>query len=149
MDTEWDKRVVKVLLSLTRSKTEVDELGIDSDTTSQDQKYIFEFLEQMKDVEAEAKSNINKNIDKTEERLKSKINKLKFQLSQKSSLWKTYQIDDLKDKIDILEGDLEHTKLIGKDETKTKTYESKIKRVKNSIIKERRLKLRKLGSGRK
>jgi hypothetical protein len=36
MDTEWDRKVARVLLSANRSRNQLDELGIDSDKTNAD-----------------------------------------------------------------------------------------------------------------
>ena len=63
---------------------------------------------------------------------------------------KEYQLEDLKEKIADLSEDLVDVELLKiKDESKLDSLKLRIKRIKNNIIHERRLKLRKRGSGRK
>ena len=35
VDTEWDKKVIRVLLNVNRSRSEIDQLGMDSDNVLQ------------------------------------------------------------------------------------------------------------------
>ena len=84
MDTEWDKNIVRVLLSLNRSRAQLDELGIESDhivSKHQDRQIV---LEERSRAEVAAKdilklrlesqkSNINKNITGSEVLLEKKV----------------------------------------------------------------------------
>ena len=44
MDTEWDNKVLRVILGLSRSRAEIDKLGIDSYSIIQDRKSVFNFF---------------------------------------------------------------------------------------------------------
>ena len=84
MDTEWDKNIVRVLLSLNRSRAELDELGIESDHIVSKRQEIQMVLEERSRAEVAAKdilklrlesqkSNINKNITESEVLLEKKV----------------------------------------------------------------------------
>ena len=55
MDTEWDKNIVRVLLSLNRSRAELDELGIESDHIVSKRQEIQMVLEERSRAEVAAK----------------------------------------------------------------------------------------------
>ena len=89
-------------------------------------------------------------MNKTIERIKNDIKKYKTKLLEKSNLWKEYQLEDLKEKIaDLIEELVDVELLRIKDESKLDSLKLCIKRIRKNIIHERRLKLRKLGRGRK
>ena len=150
MDTEWDKKVLRVFLGLDRSRREIDALGIDSDSIARDRNMVFGFINSVTNVEKEAEQVLFETLNRKIERIKNDIKKYKTKLSEKSNLWKEYQLEDLKEKIaDLSEKLLDVELLKTKDESKIDSLKLRIKRIKNNIIHERRLKLRKRGSGRK
>ena len=57
MDTEWDKNIVQVLLSLNRSRAELDELGIESDHIVSKRQDLQMVLEERSRAEVAAKDN--------------------------------------------------------------------------------------------
>ena len=150
MDTEWDKKVLRVFLGLDRSKREVHALGIDSDSIFRDRNMVFGFINSVRNVEKEAEQVLFETLNRKIERIKNDIKKYKTKLSEKSNLWKEYQLEDLKEKIADLSEKLADVELLRiKDKSKIDSLKLRIKRIKNNITHETRLKLRKRGSGRK
>ena len=141
---------MRVFLGLDRSRREIDALGIDSDSIARDRNMVFGFINSVTNVEKEAEQVLFETLNRKIERIKNDIKKYKTKLSEKSNLWKEYQLEDLKEKIaDLSEKLLDVELLKTKDESKIDSLKLRIKRIKNNIIHERRLKLRKRGSGRK
>ena len=104
----------------------------------------------MANVEKEAEQVLLETLNRKIERIKNNIKKYKAKLSEKSNLWKEYQLEDLKEKITDLSEKLVDVELLKiEDESKIDSLKLHTKRIKNNIIHERRLKLRKRGSGRK
>ena len=84
MDTEWDKNIVRVLLSLKRSRAELDEFGIESDHIVSKRQDIQMVLEERSRAEVAAKdilklrlesqkSKFDKNIRESEVLLEKKV----------------------------------------------------------------------------
>ena len=46
VDSEWDKKIIRVLLGATRSRAELEKLGIKSDNIAKDQEYVKETLKE-------------------------------------------------------------------------------------------------------
>ena len=46
VDSEWDKKIIRVLIGATRSRAELEKLGIKSDNIAKDQDYVIEMLEE-------------------------------------------------------------------------------------------------------
>ena len=63
LDTEWDKKVLRIVLGATRSRAELDVLGIDSDSLCKDEQCVFGYLEQLKEIEEEATCVVAQEID--------------------------------------------------------------------------------------
>ena len=55
MDTEWDKKILRVVLGLSRTRKEIDMLGINSDTVLKDRETIDNFFEKCEQLTGEAK----------------------------------------------------------------------------------------------
>ena len=141
---------MRVFLGLDRSRREIDALGIDSDSIVRDRNVVFGFINSVANVEKEAEQVLFETLNRKIQRIKNDIKKYKTKLSEKSNLWKEYQLEDLKEKIADLSEKLVDVELLKiKDESKIDSLKLCIKRIKNNIIHERRLKLRKRGSGRK
>ena len=108
------------------------------------------YINSVTNVEKEAEHVLFETLNRTIERIKNYIKKYKTKLLEKSNLWKEYQLEDLKEKIADLTEELVYVELLKiKDEPKLDSLKLCIKRIKKNIIHERRLKLRKQGSGRK
>ena len=54
VDTEWDQKVLRMVLSLTRTRKQIDELGMNSDSIVKERDAVFEYFERQKDTEKEA-----------------------------------------------------------------------------------------------
>ena len=119
MDTEWDKKVLRVFLGLDRSRREVGALGIDSDLVVRDRNMVFGSINSVANVEKEAEQVLFGTLNRKIERIKNDIKKYETKLSEKSNLWKEYQLEDLKEKIADLSEKLVDVELLKiKDESK-------------------------------
>eukprot|EP00795_Rhopilema_esculentum_P006525 gene6525-11989_t len=150
MDTERDKNVLRVVLSITHSHRDLDELGIDSDSITSDRKAVFGYSELYGDATKEAETIINnslhKRLKKCSSELKQKINLL----TTKIVIWSKAQTDEFSEEIDGLNSrkqDLES--MIANDEKQKLVLAGMLKRARANIVKERRLKMRRRGGGRK
>ena len=111
---------------------------------------VFGFINSVTNVEKEAEQVLFETLNRKIERIKNDIKKYKTKLSEKSNLWKEYQLEDVKEKISDFSEKLVDVELLKiKDESKIDSLKLRIKRIKKNIIHERRLKLRKRGSARK
>ena len=81
MDTEWDKKVLRVFLDLDRSRREVDALDIDSDSLVWDRNMVFGLINSVPNVEKEAEQVLFETLNRKIERNKTDIKKYKTKLS--------------------------------------------------------------------
>ena len=148
LDTEWDRKVFRVFLGGSRSRSEFDNLGFDSDNMCKDKTEVFGFIEKMEEIETEAKTiveeNIKKNLEKKESLVASKI----AIVASKQDVWEVKQLEGMKDEIASLEDEVASLQELI-DQQNSKRKERMIHRCKTNLIQDRRLKMRKLGSGRK
>ena len=84
MDTEWDKKVLRVFLGLDRSRREIDALGIDSDSIVRDRNMVFGFINSVANVEKEAEQVLFETLNRKIQRIKNDIKNIKqnFQKNQ-------------------------------------------------------------------
>ena len=57
VDSEWDKKIIRVLLGTTRSREELEKLGIKSDNIAKDQEYVKEILKERLRAKTAAEDN--------------------------------------------------------------------------------------------
>ena len=144
MDTEWDKKVLKVILGLSRSRAEIDKLGIDSDSIIQDRKSVFNFFKEVKNTKNYAEQIVFKNLNERKTKLVDKLSAEKKHFAVNKISWTRTQIESGKEGIEDLESRVEHV-----EQLLDHTIKGMINRTHKNIIKDRRLKLRTRGSGRK
>ena len=150
MDTERDKKILRIVLGLSRTKKEIDMLGMDSDEVLEDRETIENFFAKCEQLKGEAKKVVKSKLMRKKLHAQELISKKQYLLSAKQKLWSELQvnqemecIEDLQRKIAALDG------LINEEPSQQRRLPSMLSRTLNKIIKIERLKLRKLGSGRK
>ena len=148
LDTEWDKKILRVTLGATRTRAEVDALGIDSDSLCQDKQCVFGYLDHLEEIEKEAASAVAQEIDKRIEKKENLLYSKKKLLNSKEGLWSRTQIEEESENIEDLKNVVDSLKKL-KEEEESVPKKRMLNRCKKYIIRDRRLKLRKLGSGRK
>ena len=113
-----------------------------------DQLSVFTYLQQLGEIEKEAEARVaeelHRKIEKKEEIIKSK----ETLLISKEAVWSSSQIDEEKDNIEDLKDAIKSLKSIT-EEDDAPSKRCMLRRCKSNLIKEKRLKLRKLGGGRK
>ena len=150
MDTKWDKKILWVVSGLSRTRKEIDMLGINSDTVLKDRETINNFFEKCEQLKDEAKKVVkNKLICQRVQAQELMLKKQRLLLA-KQKLWSELQvnqqtecIEDLQRKIAALDD------LINEETSQQRKLSSMVSRTLSKIIEVERLKLRKLGSGRK
>eukprot|EP00794_Sanderia_malayensis_P001530 gene1530-1693_t len=147
LDSEWDKRVVRVILGATRTRSQLDEIGIDSDLILSDKEAVFKYIQEQEKIEEESErivcEEINKKIVSKEKILDEKI-KL---CAGKANMWGKEQLEEGEQEIAELRSTI---KCLGKLRNESSQRKARmLKWCKSNLIRNRRLKLRKIGSGRK
>ena len=115
LDTERDKKILRVILGATTSRAELDALGIDSDSLCKDKQCVFGYLEQLEDIENEANSKVAEKIDKQIEKKESLLSSKKRLLSSKDGLWSKPQIEEERESVKDLNNVINSLKTL-KDE---------------------------------
>ena len=151
MDTEWDKNIVRVLLSLNRSRAELDELGIESDHIVSKRQEIQMVLEERSRAEVAAKDILKLRLESQKSNINKNITESEVLLEKKSDSWTKSQLDDLREEIEYLKDRSERISNLLQTKSKCDKvkFNSMVKREKNKLIINNRLGLRALGSGRK
>ena len=147
LDTEWDRKIVRVLFGANRSRSELDSLGIDSDSICQDQQNVFDYLDQLDEIEKEAQSAVDEELSRRISKKEKIIGKKETLVSSKQNIWSDTQLQEAMEDINELKSvvkSLQSLKM-GEETTRRKTM---LNRTRKNLIKDRRLKLRRLGSGR-
>lgn len=148
LDTEWDKKVLRVVLGATRSRAELDDLGIDSDSICKDEQCVFDYLKQIEEIEQEANTAVENEINNRIEKKQGILHSKERLVSCKESFWSDTQILEENENIENLRSSIDSLKKL-KEEHGSISKKHMINRCNKNIIKDRRLKLRRLGSGRK
>ena len=114
IDSEWDKICLKVVISASRSRREIKELGMDPDTIPRLAEKVIEVIQERKRAELAGADIVNLRIRKKEETLESEVerhqNKLLF--------WSKERLDELEDRIALMKDALNDLKKLRKPETK-------------------------------
>lgn len=150
MDTEWDKKILRVVLGLSRTRKEIDMLGMNSDTVLKDRQTIDNFFDKCDELKNEAKKVVkNKLIHQKVQAQELMLKKQRLLLAKKK-LWSELQINQQTECIEDLQSKTTALNdLINEETSQQKKLSSMVSHTLNRIIEVQRLKLRKLGSGRK
>ena len=87
VDSEWDKKFIRVLLGTTRSRAELEKLGIKSDNIAKDQEYVKEILKEHLRAKTAAEDIIKLRLNSRLEKIKCSIESNKRILNLKKHRW--------------------------------------------------------------
>ena len=150
VDTEYDRDVIKAILGMYCSRTQLLKLGLKPDIVVGAVDKVMTGAEEYANAYLAAgdmmKLRLNKRITSTNKRsqkVKAKLNRSQY-LPEKRIL-------DMQAEVDMLSEQLSETKrlLLKQDKYNERKFEISRKRLVHKLIEDNRLKLRKLGSGRK
>ena len=134
VDSEWDKIIIRVLLGATRSRAELEKLGIKSDNIAKDQEYVKEILKERLRAKTAAEDIIKLQLNSRLEKIKCSIESNKRILNLKKRRWTALQLKDLEEETEILESrEANVEKLLNSDSTSdAKKVKEMIKRTQNN-----------------
>ena len=149
VDTEWDKKVIRVLLSVNRSRSEIDQLGMDSDNVLQNTEEVNTIIKERLNAKIAAEDMVKLRLDSQVKHTQEKIKCLEQKYSLKSDRWTKIQLEELQDNISFLTERVDDLKSLTSQETKSSQQKvnAMVKRTKSRLINENRSGKRKLGAG--
>ncbi len=98
--SEWDKQVIKYILSRTRTVEEMKYLGVKQETTEKIRNHVPLVLEEVRHSTAAVEDEVNVNISNKIQKLESKIQAKEKLLLRKSESWTKVRLDELQDEIE-------------------------------------------------
>ena len=122
MYSEWDKNIVRVILGSTRSRAEINKLGIDSHDIKQLTEKVLEVLEERKNAKLAASDMVTLRLKSRMESIDSNINSKELILQRKTHDWTEHQLGELSDDITSLKEQKEDLETLLNPSTK---YERK------------------------
>ena len=154
VETEWDRRVLRVMISTGRTNEEYENLGFKSDTRNSDQKKIKTYLQFTAGLDVEAKAAVAHQLELKKQKLHEKIKKKKRLLLEKKFKWTECQIAEREEELETLterhdSTEALHARAVGDEEVVSKSLIQMIRRKKSQLINAKRLLRRKQGGGRK
>ena len=148
MDSEWDKKVVRYILSTVRCYSEIQSLGFDTHNVKSLREDVRSFLSQMAAVDTEAQLNVKNNLKRAYDACTEKCTKKKRLLNSKRHLWTAEQVEEKEEEVKELEecADSYQKVIQGNNEA---SYHRRVIYEKKKLVTSKRLKARRLGQGRK
>ena len=146
MDSEWDKKVMKVLIGATHTKRELTTFGIGSRINKYTY-FVFSNVEKRVELENEAKNLVTNNLKRKADNLSKLIKKEEFNLTQKRQKWNDAQLNGLKDRIEDLDEQHASTLEILSNEN-GRAFKQMVRRKQRSLITKKRIGMRKASQGR-
>ena len=150
VDTEWDRKLIYVLLGASRYRKELSGLGIDSDNVCSLTENVVSIIEERNNAKMAAKDMVALRLKSKIERIEEKVALKEKQYSLKKDRWTKTQLDELEEEISDLKERGQSVRNLIKIETKQdkKRINQMVKRTQKQLIEENRLGLRKSSSGR-
>ena len=94
---EWDRQVFCILLTASRSRREVAELGIDVDQTAEKSKMVLQAIQQRKETMLDAAKIVKTALAEQLKNLNEEIATKEQRLESKKSMWAEGQLEDLEE----------------------------------------------------
>ena len=150
VDTEWDRKLLYALLGASRSRKELDDLGIDSDNICKLTNSVVSIIQERINAKLAAEDMVSLRLKKQLAKLHEEIDSKEKQYILKQSRWSEVQLDELHESIDDLKARIESLKSLMRNETKIdkKKLNQMVRRTQGKLIQENRLGLRKASTGR-
>ena len=148
MDMEYDKSVLKVALSLGRSRAQIDKLGINADKVIKLSEKIKVVGDEVKNSFTTAEDLIRLHVREQIGQSKDDTEKLKNLLLQKKDDWTKARLGDLANQLDDENQKIKHLSDIieCKDKYHKNLFTDRVKRKAVELIEDNRLKRRKLSN---
>lgn len=146
LDTAWDKKVMKVVLGDSLSKSEQQKLGIGS-RVNKYHKQVMKTIQSKKVVRDEAKAAVMEDLKTRIRKIEKCIWNERQKLEKVSQFWTKSQLDELEEKIEDLE-EKQHRFQEIVEHSDSKSFKEMVSRKYEQIIVERRVGMRRASSGR-
>ena len=146
VDTEWDKKVLCYLLSEIFKRKELELLGIDGDKICMYRDSVRKFLSDLPSVVAEAENDVEEVLRRRRTNLRTALTGKKRLFREKEHRWTAEQRDDRMIEIEELERKIGAIDEVDKT---SKEWKGRVERMTKKLINDRRMKRRRIGSGRK
>jgi hypothetical protein len=115
LDTEWDRKVLRVVLGANRSRSELDSLGIDSDSICHDEQSVFDYIRELVQIEKESESIVDEELKQRIHKKEEVIEK-EILLRSKQNIWSDMQVKEVTEDIQELKTALESLKSLKVEE---------------------------------
>ena len=102
VDTEWDRKLIYVLLGASRSRKELSGVGIDSDNICSLTENVVSIIEERNNAKMAAKDMVALRLKSKIERIEEKVALKEKQYSLKKDRWTKHNLMNLKKKYQIL-----------------------------------------------
>ena len=150
MDTEHDRDVLRAIIALLHTRSEILDLGIDPTSARRKILQVTDIAEECKQAAIAGEEIVNSRLKDKADRIAAEIKEKEEILIKKRETWPTKHVSDLEESIQQLQERKDKVnKLINRE---NKASENKVKRaakrVADSLLDEHRVKRRKLGAGR-
>ena len=100
MDTEWDKNVLRVMLSLIHTPTELDMLGISHKTIGLHREAVLKYSESLANIPEVATNEVVSNLIGKKERLETALKKKCTLLYSKRNQWTPVHVSEYQEAIE-------------------------------------------------
>ena len=149
MDTEWDRKCARVLLSSSRSNSELENLGLDANSVRSASKVIVNGVQECENAKLAAKDMVNLRIDSKVKHLAQEIVSMKDLHAKKRNTWTSDRLKELEDKIESAEKAKKMLCNLQLSETKysQQRLQQMQKRTATKLLEENRVKRRRLEAG--
>ena len=148
MDSEWDRKVVRYILSLLFTRNAIDNLGVDSDSIGANRDAIETFLASLVEIEESAEADIADSLRRQKTNLATQITNKRRILIEKQLKWNQTQIDERKEEIEDINQKISKLDALLEQRNEDESWKKRVSRRKKRIIEERKLKKRKSNHGR-
>ena len=149
MDSEWDRKDLRVILGKTHTRAEMDRLGFDSDSMSKDLADVVNYFQSLEGAATEARDAVKNNLQEQITNTKSFVSSKRKLVMEKQHMWTKDQKETVEEDIEDAESKIKEWNSELLEQTEKPSFRGRVKRKTLSIMKQRRIKRRKLGSGRK
>ncbi|XP_070570891.1 uncharacterized protein [Ptychodera flava] len=146
VDTEWDRKVARVLLGTNRSRLQLDSMGIDSDDIAKSTLQVCEVANEWQNAKQAAQDLVMLRLKERKRKLKETIQQEENVVKKKTGRWAQSVIDDLEENIVSNKVRLEETESLIQSDTKAnkRKLNQMSKRQAQHLMEENRIKKRRL-----
>lgn len=150
MDSEYDKNVLRTVLALFHSRSELSELGIDPATAKRRVENMVEVAKECENAFAAGEDMVRLNLLSKKEKTKSTLLELNNLLEKKRDVWPEKRVKDLEESKERYKERLHYveTLLEKEDKSAVEKVRRAAKRKAAQLIEDNRIKRRKLGAQR-